>query len=237
MQVARDIQQRLFPANPPPIAGFDIAAACFPAATTSGDYFDYLQLADGSLGVVIADVSGHGFGAALLMAETRAYLRALTRTRTNLGEVLTTINRILAEDTLQTQFVTMFFVRIDRQGPSFTYTGAGHNAYHFNAAGKVRELPSNGIPLAVQLVTNYKHTKPYPLKKGDVLVMLTDGVAETASPAGEYFGNKRAREIVRQNLQRPAAEIVDALMDALRAFASGRTQNDDITIVIVKVMG
>ena len=237
LQVARDIQQRLFPAIPPPIAGFDIAAACFPAATTSGDYFDYLQLADGSLGVVIADVSGHGFGAALLMAETRAYLRALTRTGTNLGEVLTTINRILAEDTLQTQFVTMFFVRIDRQGPSFTYTGAGHNAYHFNAAGKVRELPSNGIPLAVQLVTNYKHTKPYPLKKGDVLVMLTDGVAETASPAGEYFGNKRAREIVRQNLQRPAAEIVDALMDAVRAFASGQTQNDDITIVIVKVMG
>ena len=140
--------------------------------------------------MIIADVSGHGFGSALLMAETRAYLRALARTNTNVGEMLTTVNRILAEDTSQTQFVTMLFLRLDRHGPDFTYSGAGHNGYHFNSAGKARELPSSGIPLAVNLGTIYRHTQPYPLKVGDALVMLTDGVAETMSSSGEYFGSE-----------------------------------------------
>ena len=236
LDVARSIQQRLFPSAAPALSGFDIAAACYPADVTSGDYYDYLCLADGSLGVVIADVSGHGFGPALLMAETRAYLRALARANTNVGEIVTTVNRILTEDTSTTEFITLFFARIDRRGPSFTYTGAGHNGFHFNAAGQVRELTSTEIPLAVNISTTYKHTQPYPLHPGDVLLLLTDGVPETAAADGSQFGIRRAQDVVRHTRDRSAQDIVADLYQATRDFSGGRAQDDDITTVVIKVM-
>src|SRR5882672_9710414 len=127
-RVARDIQQRLFPKSAPACPGFDIAGASFPAEATGGDYFDYLPMLHDRLGVVVGDVTGHGIGPALLMAETRAYLRILARNREDVGEILTRANGILAEDVGSERFITLFLGRIDPKNRGFVYASAGHPA-------------------------------------------------------------------------------------------------------------
>jgi CheY-like chemotaxis protein len=133
-RVAREIQQRLFPKALPQFGPFNIAGASYPAEATGGDYFDYLTMADGCLGVVVADVTGHGVGPALLMAETRAYLRILARNRYDVGEILARANRMLAEDVGFERFVTLILARLDPGSQSLIYVSAGHPAgYVFDA--------------------------------------------------------------------------------------------------------
>ena len=125
-RVAREIQQRLFPKAAPQSGVFDIAGASYPAEATGGDYFDYLSMADGCVGIVVADVTGHGVGPALLMAETRAYLRTLALNGTHAGDILTRANRVLAEDVDFERFVTVFLARLDPRSQSLDYSSAGH---------------------------------------------------------------------------------------------------------------
>src|SRR2546426_8505280 len=125
-RVAREIQQRLFPKTSPQPPVFDIAGASYPAEATGGDYFDYLSMADGSLGIVVADVTGHGVGPALLMAETRAYLRTLAMNAPDVGEILTLANQVLAEDVDFERFVTLILAKLDARARSLVYTSAGH---------------------------------------------------------------------------------------------------------------
>src|SRR6266536_5297199 len=124
-RVAREIQQRLFPKSPPKSEVFDIAGASYPAEATGGDYFDYLPMAAGCLGIVIADVTGHGVGPALLMAETRAYLRTLVTGALDAGEILTRANRMLADDVDFERFVTLMLVKLDAASQSLVYSSAG----------------------------------------------------------------------------------------------------------------
>src|SRR5438552_2909288 len=140
-RVAHEIQQRLFPKAPPDLWPFDIAGASYPAEATGGDYFDYVPMANGCLGVVVADVTGHGVGAALLMAETRAYLRTMAVNATDVGETLTRINGVLAEDVDVEGFVTLLLAKLDPQSQSLVYTSAGHpTGYVLGAAGEVKTL-------------------------------------------------------------------------------------------------
>src|SRR5436309_1624416 len=125
-RVARERQQRLFPKCAPVLEGFDIAGATYPAEATGGDYFDYLPMLNDRLGIIVADVTGHGVGPALLMAETRAYLRVLTGRREDVGEILTRANGVLAEDVGQERFITLFMARLDPRTRSLNYASAGH---------------------------------------------------------------------------------------------------------------
>ncbi len=237
-RVARDIQQRLFPKSAPAFPGFDIAGGSFPAEATGGDYFDYLHMVNGRLGIVVGDVTGHGVGPALLMAETRAYLRALAGRREDPGEILTRTNGILAEDIGSERFITLFLGCLDPRTRSLIYASAGHPpGYILNAEGAVKAtLKRTGIPLGMRADFVFPSAAEIVLAPGDILVLLTDGIEEATSPDEALFGIERVFDIVRSSRSEPALVIVQKLYEAVRAFAHHAPQVDDITAIVVKVL-
>src|SRR6185503_18239913 len=183
-RVAREIQQRLFPKGAPQLPGYDIAGVSYPAEATGGDYFDYLPMLNDRLGIILGDVTGHGVGPALLMAETRAYLRVLTGRREDVGEILTRANGVLAEDVGTERFVTLFMARLDPATRLLAYASAGHpTAYLLDASGKIKTmLPRTGVPLGIRPDTEYVSSPEIPLEPGDIFLVLTDGIEEAMSP-------------------------------------------------------
>jgi len=237
-QIAREIQQRLFPGSAPQMPGFDLAGVSYPAEATGGDYFDYFPMFSPGLGIGIGDVSGHGIGPALLMAETRAYLRILARNRDDLGDILIRANRILAEDVGSERFVTLLLAKLIFEPRSLLYASAGHTTgYVLNAAGEIKAaLKRTGIPLGIQPDTHYQVGPEIPLETGDLVLLITDGIEETLSPDNEFFGIDRILEVVRSNRQLSAREIVEALYQAGRKFTNSTPLGDDFTAVVLKVL-
>jgi PAS domain S-box-containing protein len=237
MRYATDVQRRLYPAAAPAVAGLDVAAATFPALATCGDYYDYLPLSNGSFGVVIGDVSGHGLGPALIMAETRAYLRFLSASCREPGEVLTKINGVLYEDLDENRYVALILAHFDTTSRRLSYVNAGHTAaYHLDRLGTVKAvMESCGPPLGVLPGTVFPATVNPPLEDGDVVVFLTDGITETENPSGDYFGAEAAIDVVRAHLHESAQDIVQRLRQATSDFAHGAPQHDDITVLVCKV--
>lgn len=236
--LARDIQQRLIPCRAPRIPGLEIAGKTYPAVQTGGDYYDFLTMPEGDVGLVVSDVSGHGMGPALIMAETRAYLRLAALNRRDAGLVLTRANLVLAEDLEDgTQFVTSLLVRLVPGERVMTFANAGHTAgYVLGAEGAVRlQLTRQGPPLGVLAETVYRESPPFPLSRGDVLLLLTDGIEETESPAGEIFGTERLLSEVRAHQHLPAADILRAIWKAAEQFSAGQPQKDDWTLIVAKV--
>src|SRR5436309_783862 len=212
-RVAREIQQRLFPKGAPALQGFDIAGASYPAEATGGDYFDYLPMLNDRWGFIVADVTGHGVGPALLMAETRAYLRVLAGRREDVGEILTRANSVLAEDVGSERFVTLFLARLDPRERRLVYASAGHSpGYILDKNGSIKaKLPRTGLPLGMQPDTKYSASQEYKLATGDVVLLLTDGIEETLASDNTLFGIERTLEVVRAHQNKPAQQIVEAL--------------------------
>ncbi len=236
IRVARQIQQKLFPAAPLPLAGFDISGASYPAEATGGDYFDYIPLRDGCLGVVIGDVSGHGFGPALLMAQLRAYLRAFVMTHPDIAEVVGLVNAALAGDDLEDRFATLLLARLDPRTRSFTHVSAGHTTgYVLDREGAVRApLPSTGVPLAVLPTSTFPAAPAVALGPGEGILLLTDGIIEAHSPDETLFGVERTLAVVEANWNEPARQIIDRLYEAVRVFCGAGTQFDDMTAIVIK---
>jgi serine phosphatase RsbU (regulator of sigma subunit) len=234
LRIARQVQQKLFPAAPLPLPGLDIAGASFPAEATGGDYFDYIPTSDAGLAVVIGDVCGHGFGPALVMAELRAYLRAFLLTRTDLGEIVRLLNIALAGDT--DRFVTLLFAKLDPRSRSLEYAGAGHlPGYVFAADGTVKaRLESTGMPLAVCSDAEYSTESAPPLNSGEIVLFLTDGIVEAHGPSADLFGLQRVLQIVAENRHHSAREILNSLYNAIRDFCGPQAQPDDMTAVVIK---
>ena len=224
-RVAREIQQRLFPAKAPVIPGFDVAGASFPAAATGGDYFDYLDMCDGTHALVVGDVTGHGLGPALLMAETRAFLRLLVLNRADVGEILTRANRALSVDVDYEHYVTLLFVQLDPLRRELRWANAGHlTGFLLDARGAVKvELKRTGIPLGLKPENSFVTQTAIPLTPGDTLIMLTDGIEESPGPAGELFGKDRLLDTVRAAGGGSAADIVGAIVAALPGVHRSRT--------------
>lgn len=237
MQVAHEIQERLFPRAPPTCPGFEIEGASHPAEGISGDYFDYMPLSDGSLGLVIGDVSGHGLGPALIMAATRSYLRALALTHCDVGEILTLANKALAADVADGRFVTLLLARLDPLERKLVYSSAGHQpAYILSPNGAVKaELGSTDVPLGVMSDGAFSASEALTLEPGELLVMLTDGIVEASDGAGQPFGVARTLETVRVNRSRPAREIVESLYQEVDRHAQHHSPADDLTAVVIKV--
>ncbi len=237
LRVARDIQQHLFPKSAPALAGFDIAGATLPADETGGDYFDYLPLLDDSLAVVVGDVTGHGIGPALLMAETRAYLRILARNNPEAGAMLTKANRVLAEDIGYERYVTLFLARINPITRSCTYVNAGHiPGYIIDPSGEVvGTLRRTGLPLGLRPDSTYQESEPIQLSSGQILLSVTDGFEEACNSEKEMFGTEGVLRVVHQHRHRPASEIVAALQNEVRQFTGNIAQSDDLTAIVLKV--
>jgi PAS domain S-box-containing protein len=244
-RVAQKIQRKLFPSPQLQLCGtesaghryrFDIGGASYPAEATGGDYFDYVPMPDGSVGIVVGDVSGHAFGSALLMAEARAFLRALARTRTDVTEILALANQLLAGD-VEDRFITLLFARLDPPTRSFVYSSAGHlTGYILDASGAVkRTLPSTGLPLGAFPECSFPAGPATTLEAGDLVLLFTDGVVEALCPDNTVFGVERALDIVRAYRDTSARQVVDNLYHAARVFAHNSPQLDDITAVVIKV--
>lgn len=243
VNAAVDVQRRLFPISGPVVPGFDIAGESFPAEDVGGDYFDFIPTTDDSIMIVVGDVSGHGMGPAMRVAESRAYLRALTDTWAHLralakshvdpGEILTHLNRLLSTDDYD-GFMSMFFCRVDATSRKLVYASAGHPGYVINPSGETSILAATGIALGAVEDAIIVTIPEVILGEGDVVVIPTDGIYETQNPVGAMFGIERTLDLVRENRSQPAVEIVQTLYAAVRDFAEGAAQGDDITAVVIK---
>jgi PAS domain S-box-containing protein len=234
--IAQSIQARFLPQHSPHVSGFDIAGKSCPAEFTGGDMFDYISMRDGSVGLAIGDVAGHGFAPALLMASAHAYLRSLAQTSSDVGEILGIANSILAHETADDRFVTLLLGRLDPRTRSFDYCSAGHpTAYWLDASGNIKSrLESTAMALGILPDSKFSTVGPLALVPGDVLLMITDGVLEAACPNGEPFGPQRTLETIRAHLDRPSSQIVEGLFRAVRDFSQREKPLDDITALVVK---
>ncbi len=234
---AQRIQQYLLPRAPPALQGFDIAGAMHPAEFAAGDWFDYIPLPGNAVGIVIGDVAGHGFGAALLMASTHAHLRSFAQACDEVGEALTRTNRALAREIEPDRFLTLLLARLDPARRSIEYVNAGHPpGYVLDPQGRIKAtLDSTELPLGVDEEVKYRSSGSLVLEPGDVVLLLTDGVLEAESPDGRPFGVDRALDVVRCHCDQSAAEMIDALYEAVLAHSARESQADDITTVMVKV--
>jgi len=237
MRMASLIQQKLFPTQPPDCPGFDIWGASYPAEETGGDYFDYINIIDCFVDIVVGDVSGHGYGPALIMAATRAYLRALATAHARLADVLTIVNRLLAADIGGERFVTLLLARLDPGSRSIIYTGAGHlPGYILDETGVVRaQLTSAGPPLGIIDDGDFPPAPPVALQSGDLVFLYTDGVIEAMGQDGSLFGIERTLDVIRSARGESARDIVRALEEACRRFARTERRQDDFTAIVIKV--
>jgi phosphoserine phosphatase RsbU/P len=237
-RAAREIQQHLFPKESPELPGFDIAGWSHPASAAGGDYFDYLPMLLNRRGIVVGDVTGHGIGPALLMAETRAYLRVLAMSHEDPGGILTAANRVLADDIGIERFITLLLVCLDPRTRTLHYANAGHpSGYILNAAGDIKtRLVRTGVPLGVKPEADYPAAREVSLDSGDLILLLTDGIDEAVSPKEELFGIERVLAVVRERRTSHAIEVVEALYQAVRQFSERAPQLDDATVVVIRVL-
>jgi serine phosphatase RsbU (regulator of sigma subunit) len=237
MRIAQIIQQKLFPTQSPDCPGFEIWGASYPAEETGGDYFDYINSFDCAIDIVVGDVSGHGYGPALIMSATRAYLRALATAHARRADVLAVVNRLLAADNGGDRFVTMLLARLDPGSRSLVYTGAGHPpGYILDHTGAVRAtLDSTSPPLGIIEDGEFPPEPPVTLQPGDLVFLYTDGVVETIGPDGSFFGIERALDVIRSTRGESACEIVRAIEEANRQFALPERRHDDFTAIVIKV--
>jgi len=234
---AQKIQEHLLPKAPPTIPGFDIAGACYAANFTAGDYFDYLTMEDGSLVLVVADVMGHGFGPAILAATVQAYLRSVEGTSLGIEHMAASLNRLLSRATEDGRFVTLILARLDLEALTIHYVNAGHpSGYVIDDSGAVKAvLDSTTFPLGLGPDTTFVPNGPVPLADGDLLLLMTDGIAETRSPQEGQFGTRRALDLVIANRARPAHDVIVVLRQAVTGYSQRIGLLDDVTAVVVKV--
>ncbi|GMR22877.1 MAG: hypothetical protein BMS9Abin37_1256 [Acidobacteriota bacterium] len=235
MAIARRIQRALLPESEPGIDGWDIAGINIPCLTVGGDYFDYVDRGDGKHWLVIADVSGKGTGAALLMASVQAALHALA----GLGDIslealAERLNEIVYTSTEGNRYVTAFFATVDTRTGETTFVNAGHCfPVLLRGNGTVERLeegsPVIGLLPKISLTSGRTH-----LDSGDLLVLYTDGLSETSSPDGEEFEEERIVEIMRESAGKPSREIMATLLSRVRVFAAEAGLADDLTLMVVQ---
>ncbi|HPG38540.1 MAG TPA: SpoIIE family protein phosphatase [bacterium] len=236
LRIAHEIQQKLLKATIT-LPGFDIAGATFPAVETSGDFYDFITLQDGSFGLVIGDVCGHGIGAALIMAQTRAYLRAYARMESDPAVILTLLNRDLVNDLDNNNFVTLVLARLNPQQKILDYASAGHPPGFIIAGdGHVAELPGTGIPLGFMADYHYEKSPAIPLSPGHNIVFITDGIVEAKGGNQEEFGFERTLAGITKYQKSKAMRIIKQLVRSVRDFADGHAGEDDMTAIVCKVL-
>lgn len=235
LKLAQRIQKRLLPSNDVRLPHVDVHGQSLAAEWTSGDYFDYLPLQGGEFAVVIADVCGHGLGPALLMSSTRASLRGLSPTQADVGELLSHGNRAVVDCVSSSEFVTVFAARYVPLERALHYAGAGHVAYLLRNDGHGKLLEAQTPPLGIlpDLVVETQQFSP--IEPGEIVILVTDGILELRNTAEEMFGETRLFETINHCRHKPAKEIVEQLIASATSFADGREQQDDITVVIMKV--
>jgi phosphoserine phosphatase RsbU/P len=237
LQLARDVQCRFYAPPPKLSSGFDIGAASHPVYETGGDYFDFIERQDGSIVIAMGDVNGHGYGSALVMALTRAYLRSFASMDLEVHEILGRINHMLLNDLEQHQFVTLCLVRLQPETGKLCYANAGHvPGCVLESAGEIRQtLDSTGPPLGLFADSEFLMPDTIDLHAGEMLVLITDGIPEATARDGNQFGQQRVLDYVRAHANESAAMIANGVYQAARDYVEHDPQDDDITTLVVKL--
>lgn len=230
LQDARTIQSNLFPQNPPQIPGFNINGVCLPCFEVGGDWYDFVPLTDGKLGIVLADVSGKGMGAALLMSSTRSLLRLIANTTHSPKEVLRQLNEILIKDFPSARFVTMIYAVLNPKERTVVFANAGHlPPLLIDSTGNSFLETSDGLPLGI--AESSFSDREIKFKSDSRLMFYTDGVTEAMNSSGEEYGTER----LLKHFNNPLASIQSVVSD-VNSFTGGYEQSDDITVVKINAL-
>ena len=242
LEVAHEVQQNLLPEDTPKLPGFDISAAVVYCDETGGDYFDFFPCEDEDcerFGVAVGDVTGHGVGAALLMATARALIRGHASRPDSLADSITRVNTLLTADVGQSgNFMSLFFLKLDSDSRTIRWVRAGHDpAILFDPKNEsFEELMGPGLVLGVDETYSYEESQRTIDTDGTIILIGTDGIWEARNGDGEMFGKQRLLEIIRDNPKESARIIQDAVLEALAEFRRNAAQEDDVTLVIIKAI-
>ena len=242
LQIARTIQMSLLPQGGLDAPGMSVAALCTPAREIGGDYYDFLPLSGGRVGLLIADVSGKGASAALYMAELKGLMLSLSRIHTSPRALLIEANQIIANHLDSRSFITMTYAVIDREAGTVTCARAGHTPFMRILAGgrSVEVLAPDGMVLGLNLDRGERFERclkelTFPIGAGDLLFFFTDGVSDAMDAEGSCFGESRLATFLSAHAHLQPEQIRDRLIEEVAAFAQGQAQHDDITMVILRI--
>ena len=241
MSLAMEVQQNLLPKKMPIVKGLDIAARSIYCDETGGDMYDFLEIDDCNadcIGIAVGDVSGHGIPAALLMATVRAFLKSRVTQPGSTAEIISDVNRLVTHDTGETgQFMTLFYAEIDPRERMIHWVRAGHDPAMLYAADTdtIEELRGKGIALGVDGGSEYQSQIIKGLSQGQVLLIGTDGLWETRNESGEMFGRERLKALIRRYAHLSSKQMITSIIDELQTFRKSVKQDDDMTLVVIKV--
>jgi sigma-B regulation protein RsbU (phosphoserine phosphatase) len=234
IELARGVQSRLFPSEPPHIPGFDIAGICLPAEEIGGDYYDFIKLTHGGLGVAVADVSGNGIPAALVMTAFQGLLRVHTRGKLGPAKIARAINRLLPECAGGSHFVTAVYAVLSSKSREMSYVCCGQEPpILLHPDGSLGNLNVRGPALGIVKDVAYP-TEKIVLSPGDILAIYTDGVVELVDQQGIGFGTDRLAIVLHENRSLSAAELIQCIIRETQKFSGSQSYQDDFTLVIVK---
>lgn len=233
LRVARELQLGLLPERAPQLSGWSIAGRSDVTDAVGGDWFDYIQLGEGRWAIIIGDVSGHELGSALVMAQTRASLRATAATITDPGELLTRVNEFVTHDVRDRRFVSLLVAVLDGADKPVRYAAAGLTGLVVNASGLVRTLPATGPVLGISAGA-IPCGEPFVMAPGDCLFLYTDGWEETRSLSGELFGQQRLIDLAANTVHQSADDMLTAMRLQMNRYRGDEHAEDDLTAVIVQ---
>jgi sigma-B regulation protein RsbU (phosphoserine phosphatase) len=242
VEIAREVQERLFPQEFPSVAGLDYCGACRPALGVGGDYYDFLLLPNENFGIAIGDVSGKGISAALLMASLQASLRGQAMQGTNdLAVLMSNVNRLVYDASAENRYATFFYAQYEPATRTLAYVNAGHNPPMLFRERDDRQSQLIRLDVAGGVVVGLLRDFPYSqatitLEPGDLLVAFTDGISEAMNPHEEEWGEEQMIEAVRACNHLSAADMITQLVKDADAFAAGAKQHDDMTLVVIRVI-
>jgi sigma-B regulation protein RsbU (phosphoserine phosphatase) len=237
LEIAREVQEHLFPQRLPEVPGLEYSGQCRPAREVGGDYYDFLELPGGRFGIAIGDVSGKGVGAALMMASLEASLRALASLVEDPAELMERVSSLLHQASSSNRYATLFYAYYDPPSRRLSYVNAGHNPpVVLRSCGdgfQVFRLEAGG-PVIGLLQHKYERGV-FSHEPGDLLVLFTDGVSESMNARFEEWGEERLIDFAKICYPLPSAEGVRRILSAAQAFAAGASQHDDMTLVVLRV--
>ena len=235
LQIAGEIQQRLLPKEITPIPHYEIAAAAQPCTSVGGDFYDIISVGKNRYVFVMADVTGKGVPAALLVSTLHASLRAYIQSDTSLSELTHRLNNVVFENSPSERFITFFIMVLDCETHTITYVNAGHNFPYLvhPESREVVELEAGGLPLGMIDNVNYE-SKEISLGRNDVLALYTDGVTEAMDRSKEQYSEERLKQIIRNSVIKPALQIKDDILEDVRSFIGQEPPSDDLTLLVLK---
>jgi serine phosphatase RsbU (regulator of sigma subunit) len=236
LYLASQVQRQVLP-KPPVCASLEIDAAMQTATLLGGDYYDFFQISDEVVDVVIADVSGHGAAASLLMPSLAVALRLRAKELDGPAAIIKDLDRVFRQITSTATFVTMFYARFDQARKTLEYANGGHNPPLLirTKTNEAMELEAGGPILGILKDPQYSNTV-VALNQGDILTLFTDGVTEQENDAGDEFSTGRLKEVVLSREAEPASALVASITEAVSTFAGTKPQVDDLTVVVVKIL-